>query len=541
LHSNADIAAIAAKVAANEAPWLDGWNRLNWNSRSSVNFVSPRTAGGVIERGSGLNNVATMYIDAASAYQTALQWRVGGKEAHGAKSAKILNAWSNDLTRLGGNADRFLMAGLQGYQFAATAELMRDHPDFNLDRFIGMLNMHFYPMNSNFLIDHNGAFDSNYWANWDLCNMASVLAIGGVSDDQSKVDEAIDYFYNGKGMGSIKNLVPYLHEVEEEDGTIVLGQMQESGRDQGHAVMCVGLIGAFCEMAWNLGEDCYGADDNRVLKGVQYVAKYNLGEDVPYTTYWQQRGNRHQNASHTGWTQWPALGAHARGHVRPVWESLLGHYSGRKGLDARWVQKMAETHRAEGGGGDYGSASGGFDQLGFGTLMYYREYVAPVPGNDSSPDENQNSQLSNESGTGTDLPEGDSQEISGDLDSGAGEANTGNGGNNSVNTGSDAGGMTAENGSSSGNTTTGENSTGAGVGSDSTSAGTSTGSTGGTLNSSIQAEAVSDSVVGAEPSGALSATGTSTAQVGMGAALLTAAGGAITWLARRDRDNSSEP
>jgi hypothetical protein len=31
---------------------------------------------------------------------------------------------------------------------------------------------------------------------------------------------------------------------------------------------------------------------------------------------------------------------------------------------------MAESARPEGGGGDYGSNSGGYDQTGFGTLMY---------------------------------------------------------------------------------------------------------------------------------------------------------------------------
>ena len=42
--------------------------------------------------------------------------------------------------------------------------------------------------------------------------------------------------------------------------------------------MGIGLMGAFCEMAWNQGVDLYGYDDNRFLKAAQYVAKYNLGE-----------------------------------------------------------------------------------------------------------------------------------------------------------------------------------------------------------------------------------------------------------------------
>lgn len=40
------------------------------------------------------------------------------------------------------------------------------------------------------------------------------------------------------------------------------------------------------------------------------------------------------------------------------------------------MRAMAAQVRAEGGGGDYGTASGGYDQLGFGTLLFTRDRVA---------------------------------------------------------------------------------------------------------------------------------------------------------------------
>jgi hypothetical protein len=48
------------------------------------------------------------------------------------------------------------------------------------------------------------------------------------------------------------------------------------------------------------------------------------------------------------------------------------HYVVRKGLSAPNVTAMAAQRRPEGGGGDYGPNSGGFDQLGFGTLAFTR-------------------------------------------------------------------------------------------------------------------------------------------------------------------------
>ncbi len=62
----------------------------------------------------------------------------------------------------------------------------------------------------------------------------------------------------------------------------------------------------------------------------------------------------------------------SRGQLRPVWGLVHHHYARRRGLSVPYITARAEQVRPEGGGGDYGSASGGYDQLGFGTLMYAR-------------------------------------------------------------------------------------------------------------------------------------------------------------------------
>ncbi|MGF6446503.1 hypothetical protein [Paraburkholderia youngii] len=58
----------------------------------------------------------------------------------------------------------------------------------------------------------------------------------------------------------------------------------------------------------------------------------------------------------------------SRGDTRPIWE-LYNHYVPLKKLKARSVAAYAQRVRPE-GGGDYASANGGFDQLGYGTLTY---------------------------------------------------------------------------------------------------------------------------------------------------------------------------
>jgi hypothetical protein len=212
-----------------------------------------------------------------------------------------------------------------------------------------MISEVFLPINQDFLKRHNNTPINHYWANWDLCNLASLMAIGVLCDEQSLYDEAVRYFKTGQGNGAIRQAIYYLHPGG-------LGQWQESGRDQGHTVMGIGLMGAICEMAWKQGDDLYGCDSNRFLAGCEYVAKYNLGEEVPFKAYTFDKGTQ------------AVISDTARGNLRPVWELVYNHYVKRKGLAAPYTTKMAEKVRPEGGGGDYGPNSSGFDQLGYGTL-----------------------------------------------------------------------------------------------------------------------------------------------------------------------------
>ncbi|MET7571478.1 alginate lyase family protein [Streptomyces sp. NPDC005492] len=360
LHNAGDINRAKVRVAAGTDPWLSGWNRLTANSHSQSTWTNRATA--TIIRGGTGENYATLYNDIAAAYQNALRWKVGGTEANAVCAANILNAWSRTLTTVTGNADRFLASGIYGWEFANACELMRDYSGFDLAAAQEMLASVFYPLNNDFLLNHNTACITNYWANWDLCNMASILAIGILNEDKAKYDQAVTYFKSGAGNGSIAHAVPYLYT--DSDG-YALGQWQESGRDQGHTMMGMGQMGAICEMAWNQGDDLYSYDSRRFMKAAQYVAKYNTGSDVPFTTYTWGTGQSCAQSSQT------VISTASRGQVRPVWAMLHFHYNRRINLDDKYISAMYyDLVTPEGGGGDYGTDSGGFDQLGFGTLMY---------------------------------------------------------------------------------------------------------------------------------------------------------------------------
>lgn len=373
LHTEADFVRVRAKVQAGEEPWKSGWDVLVANPHANLGWRARPTD--VVVRGNVPGqNVAAFFNDVHAAYQLALRWKVSGDPAYADKSIEILNAWSSVLKEVRGNADRFLAAGLQGYQFANAAEIIRGYRGWkpeDLQRFQKMMLEVFYPMNETFLLgreggkDHNGAAITNYWANWDLCNVASMMAIGVLCDRRDIYDRAIDYFKHGRGNGSIERAIYYVHSGN-------LGQPQEAGRDQGHTTMCIAVLSEICQMAWNQGDDLFGYDNNRLLAGAEYVARYNLGHEVPFQEYAWGTGQGGDRRTQT------TVAEGSRGSARPGWELLMNHYVNRKGIAAPYSVAFAAKVRPEGGGGNYGPNSGGFDQLGFGTLTATLDPIATV-------------------------------------------------------------------------------------------------------------------------------------------------------------------
>lgn len=366
LHTQVDLDRMKVKVAANASPWVDSWNILIANSHASLGYT-PRPQA-VVYRNDPLNgtdNSALLFMDVAAAYACALRWKVTGNTAYADKAVQIMNAWSSTLTKISwsdGKFDGFLAAGLQGYQFANAGEIMRDYAGWaaaDFARFQTMMLNVFYPMNSGMLTTPSSLL---VYSNWDLCALASILAIAVLCDDPEKFNAGINYFKTGLGNGGVFNTVNYLHPG-------YLGQTQESGRDQGHNTLSVMLLTSVCEMAWNQGVDLYGYDNNRVLAAAEYVSKGNLIQTG--TTYYTVPFAPYTNGSVPN-----TVFAGAQGMMRAGWALIYHHYVNRKGLAAPYTGQYMLKNQPEGGGGNYGGGSGGYDQLGYTTLTCTRDPIA---------------------------------------------------------------------------------------------------------------------------------------------------------------------
>ena len=357
MHTEADFARMREKIAAGAQPWVAGWNALTSSGRAWVG-ATPNPLETVVRGGDG-ENFRTMVEDLERAYQFAVRWKVSGDTAYADRAVLFLNAWSSTMKALNGNSDRFLAAGIYGYQWANAAEIMRSYPGWlpeDLARFQKLMLEVFYPLSHSFLIDHNGSNITNYWANWDLCAICAIFAIGVLCDRSDLYDEALTYYKSGRGNGAAAHNVYFLHPGH-------LGQWQESGRDQGHATLGMALTGLLCEMAWNQGEDLYGYANNRFLSGAEYVAKSNLQDasgqyhTLPFSNYVNRQGT------------FTALSTAGQPNLRPAWESIYNHYVNRKGLSAPFVTRIAAQVRPE--RGEWGG-----DQPSFGTLTFSRDPVA---------------------------------------------------------------------------------------------------------------------------------------------------------------------
>jgi hypothetical protein len=340
LHGRDDLDRIRQKVAAGEEPWKSGFEKLRASpqARSDWRLRGPFAE---VARGAPEKNLHSneMVADVNAAYQNALMWCITGEEAHAKKAIEILDAWGSHLKRIYGR-DAQLAAGLNGFPLAGAAELIRHTypawPAEQIARFRTMLGNVVYPPIKDFATFANG--------NWDGACITTMMAIGVFCDDRTIFDRAVDYFHHGTGNGSLTHYI--INEA---------GQCQESGRDQAHTQLGLGLLAQACEIAWHQGLDLYGAADNRLLKGFEYTARYNLGHDIPFTAY----------TDTTGQYRARAISAQGRGRLRPIYEMVWNHYARRRGLAVPYTAQAAAKIRPEG-------APFGADHPGFGTLLFSR-------------------------------------------------------------------------------------------------------------------------------------------------------------------------
>lgn len=403
LVSQDDIDRAKQLLADGDSRMKRAWDILCANEHSQSNVGTWPTE--VIVRGGDYQNSMNAAHGAAAAYQNALRWKIGGTKANADAAVRILMAWATTTHGISGG-DMSLGSGIYGYEFAQAAELMRDYEGWSrkdFDTFKKWMVRVFYNYAidflrrrhdcwSNYQWPQNGPRPGHYWSNWGLCNALCVMSIGILCDDVHMYNQGMS-FYKYDHVGTYKdrtnasvilndgltefigNLIPVVHK--DSRGPLgYLGQMQESGRDQGHSLMSVGLSLEICQIGLTQGDDLYAYWNDRIAAGVEFVAAMNYGgvnpASLPWTNYnyadrWGTMGaGWHMTGPNTG-----GMGEH-----RPGWDRARGYYEGLRGVKMQYSDAAAAVICPDGGGGNYGQNSGGFDDLGFSTLTNWQPAVA---------------------------------------------------------------------------------------------------------------------------------------------------------------------
>ncbi|MEU6904146.1 alginate lyase family protein [Streptomyces coeruleorubidus] len=331
LHKLSDLQRMKTRIAAGTEPWLSGWNvfRTDPYSQSTYSMKGPRAT---VDRGSTEVGNWELWNDCNAAYQNALMWNLTGDTAHATKALQIIKGWSSTLTSITGK-DAQLAASIYGFKLAAAAELMRytapsgSWSASEITRTENLFKNVFVPLTRTF-----GD------AGWGTNCIKAMMAFGVFCNDTSVYNAAVDAFH----LHSCCKISRVFRDT---------GQCVDSGRDQAHTQLILGSMAEACEIAWVQGQDLYSASANRLLAGFEYTAKYNLGNDVPYTVWGPCQAT------------YGSISTNQRGNLRPVYEMAFNHYVKRRSLPAPWTFAATQRITPEG-------AAFQCDHPGFGTLLF---------------------------------------------------------------------------------------------------------------------------------------------------------------------------
>ena len=155
--------------------------------------------------------------------------------------------------------------------------------------------------------------------NWGAIVNRCRMACGIFLKDSTLYKSSIDYYLHANDNGSLPRYIG------------PSGQCQETGRDQNHVQLGLEALAQTCAMAFEQGDDLWSACDNRLMKGFEYTARYNLGNDVPFTTWTDCTGL---------YCDWTEPGSMGRGRLWDIYRLPYDHYVKVCGLQMPYTKRV---------------------------------------------------------------------------------------------------------------------------------------------------------------------------------------------------------
>lgn len=231
------------------------------------------------------------------------------RQGNADEACAIINAYARTLQGIDGHDAP--LCTIQGYDLVQAMTLMRQ---YRTEEWDAMIRRVWLPVMDKFEAESPYA-NGNWGAIVNRMRMACAIFL----QNDTLYRHAVDYYLHANDNGALPH---YISET---------GQCQETGRDQGHVQLGLEALCQTAEMAWQYrNEDLWGAYDNRLLKGIEYTARYNLGYDVPFKTWEDCTGL---------YNEWTSPGAMSRGKLWDIYDLPYKHFHDRKGLKMTYTAK----------------------------------------------------------------------------------------------------------------------------------------------------------------------------------------------------------
>ncbi|HYO94524.1 MAG TPA: alginate lyase family protein [Polyangiaceae bacterium] len=292
-----DLDRMRTNVAAGTAPYAAAWNAIR-AADANANYQPSVAPTITVEH--ALQN------QGHAAYVLAVKWAASGDMTYATAAKRVLDAWVNTVTNIA-SPQTTLRVGIGSVQMANAAELIAH----------GFNGSAGWPPAQ--VAKAKKWFSDVVWpricagnlqrsSNWGTSAMAGCMSIAVFSDERAKFDYAVNAYKYGfqDGPDGCSGVAQYICSPT--------GQATEAGRDQGHPQGGVAHLVEVALMAWHQGTDLVTYENNRVVAGMEYLAKYNLGnDDVPYDRNFPDPCNVHPS--------WQTISMVDRGKFSPVYAS----------------------------------------------------------------------------------------------------------------------------------------------------------------------------------------------------------------------------
>ena len=266
-HTQSDLTTIRTKVRASEEPWITGWNAVNGKGPNQTYKADVSRV---------ITDKLALSKQGHVSYQLAMKWVATGDQKYADAAIGVIDQWVETVDRFDVEGPTLTLSTAAGHM-AQAAEILAHGFDGEAGWSPAKVKAAQAWFKSKVYDKWTNTGDSRS-ANWGTSCVGGNMSMAVFCDNRKMFKDQVKAYkfgYRDTNDGCA-GVVQYIFSPT--------GQAFESGRDQAHVQGGIGHLVEAALTAWNQGIDLVSYADYRLVAGVEYHAKYNVGHnDLPWT------------------------------------------------------------------------------------------------------------------------------------------------------------------------------------------------------------------------------------------------------------------